>query len=91
MGELSVELAWDGEHRALIQDRAAPVGTRRCKCLSRCQSAESVKPTGFGFGGASASGTAFGQARMGQWFLASARALPHNGGSGIIWHIRQFC
>ena len=28
---------------------------------------------------------------MGQWFLASARALPHNGGSGIIWHIRQFC
>ena len=26
VGELSVELAWDDEHRALIQDRAAPVG-----------------------------------------------------------------
>ena len=24
--EHSVELAWGGEHRALIQDRAAPVG-----------------------------------------------------------------
>ena len=36
---------------------------RRCKCRSRCQSAESVKPTGFGFGGASASGTALGNRR----------------------------
>mmetsp|Transcript_49318 Transcript_49318/g.102548 ORF Transcript_49318/g.102548 Transcript_49318/m.102548 type:complete len:88 (-) Transcript_49318:193-456(-) len=61
----SVEPAWDGEHRALIQALVSGV------------LAQAAPPSE--------------QARMGQWFLASARALPHNGGSGIIWHIRQFC
>ena len=83
MGELSVELAWDGEHRALIQDRAAPVGTRRCKCLSRCQSAESVKPTGFGFGGASASGTAFGTGANGSVVFGFSAGTPTQ---WWLWH-----